>query len=422
MVGGMTPRATVSASAAASSAPAAPRQWPIIDLSDVTGTDAARSPNRHRTARASARSFCGVAVPWALTWSTAVTSRRASASAPRITADRRAVRLRRGRVERLAAEAVAGQLAVDVGAARHRPLQVLEHEDAGTLADVHAGPAPIERPARLGIHQPQRVEAAERQPRERVGAAGDCRLHAPGTDGVDRLADRDRARRAGGDHAGPLALEPEALDAMTSTGVLEKWFHACDGLACSMPSRRRRELILLVPDQIAGPRSQEDTDSPRIDPRVRQAGVAHRLCSGDHAELVAARPAPAFERREHRAQEVACRSPPRPGFDTPRCRSPSPDGSRTRRGRGRSQVASRVTPRALTMPMPVIATRRLKAALRPSPGCADADRASRPPHRPPPEPSAPPWPCRARPSPPAGPGPAATRARTRGRTPDAPAL
>jgi len=33
----MAPRATVRTSAAASTAPAAPRQWPIMDLSDVTG-------------------------------------------------------------------------------------------------------------------------------------------------------------------------------------------------------------------------------------------------------------------------------------------------------------------------------------------------------------------------------------------------
>ena len=58
MVGGITPRAIVSASAAASTAPAAPRQWPIIDFNDVTGNVAARSPNTRLNARASAASFC----------------------------------------------------------------------------------------------------------------------------------------------------------------------------------------------------------------------------------------------------------------------------------------------------------------------------------------------------------------------------
>ena len=68
----MTPRATVSASTAASSAPAAPRQWPIIDLSDVTGTDAARSPNTRRTAARLGAIVLRRRGAVALTWSTAV--------------------------------------------------------------------------------------------------------------------------------------------------------------------------------------------------------------------------------------------------------------------------------------------------------------------------------------------------------------
>ena len=61
----MVDRATVSASTAASTAPAAPRQCPIIDLIEVTGTDRTRSPNKRCSARDSAASFCDVAVPWA---------------------------------------------------------------------------------------------------------------------------------------------------------------------------------------------------------------------------------------------------------------------------------------------------------------------------------------------------------------------
>ena len=49
MVGGIAPRAMVRASVAASTAPAAPRQCPIIDLIDVTGMCAALSPNTRRT-------------------------------------------------------------------------------------------------------------------------------------------------------------------------------------------------------------------------------------------------------------------------------------------------------------------------------------------------------------------------------------
>ena len=102
------------------------------------------------------------------------------------------------------------------------------------FADVHPGPAAIEGPAGLGVHQPQRVEAAEGQPRERVRSAGERRVHAPG-----RMASA----------AWPIAIVLDAqaatmqergpsnpnVPAMTSTGVLEKWFHASDGRACSMP-------------------------------------------------------------------------------------------------------------------------------------------------------------------------------------------
>ena len=50
----------------ASIAPAAPSVWPIIDLVELTGRVAARSPNTVLIARVSIGSLAGVAVPWAL--------------------------------------------------------------------------------------------------------------------------------------------------------------------------------------------------------------------------------------------------------------------------------------------------------------------------------------------------------------------
>src|ERR1051326_8147027 len=47
-VGGTTPLAIDSARVAASIAPAADRQWPTIDLIDVTGRRLTRSPNTDR--------------------------------------------------------------------------------------------------------------------------------------------------------------------------------------------------------------------------------------------------------------------------------------------------------------------------------------------------------------------------------------
>ncbi len=51
----------------ASTAPAAPSKWPMHALVELTGRVAARPPAQRLMAAASVASFCGVAVPWALT-------------------------------------------------------------------------------------------------------------------------------------------------------------------------------------------------------------------------------------------------------------------------------------------------------------------------------------------------------------------
>ena len=61
------------------------------------------------------------------------------------------------------------------------------------------------------IHQAQRIEATVGEPREGVGAAGDRRIETAQPNGIRRLADRDRARRAGGDDARALAFEAVAM-------------------------------------------------------------------------------------------------------------------------------------------------------------------------------------------------------------------
>ena len=66
MVGGSTPRCSVSARATASTAPAAPIRWPIIDLIDDSGRALAPSPKMRLTAVVSIWSFSRVLVPWAL--------------------------------------------------------------------------------------------------------------------------------------------------------------------------------------------------------------------------------------------------------------------------------------------------------------------------------------------------------------------
>ena len=71
------------------------------------------------------------------------------------------------------------------------------------------GTAAIERTARLGVHHPQRVEAAERQPRKPVGAACQHGIGTAETDRVEPRTHRHRARCAGGHDAGTKAVVPE---------------------------------------------------------------------------------------------------------------------------------------------------------------------------------------------------------------------
>jgi hypothetical protein len=67
IVGGTRSSATARAQTIASSAEAEPMEWPIIDLTDDTGTSGARSPNNRTSALTSIASLVGVPVPWALT-------------------------------------------------------------------------------------------------------------------------------------------------------------------------------------------------------------------------------------------------------------------------------------------------------------------------------------------------------------------
>ena len=76
----------IIAAATASTAEEAPRRWPVIDLSDTTGTLRARRPRTDLIAAVSMRSFSRDEVPWAMTQSTSRGLAPASARAERIAA------------------------------------------------------------------------------------------------------------------------------------------------------------------------------------------------------------------------------------------------------------------------------------------------------------------------------------------------
>ena len=61
------PSFTASTLAMASTAPAAPSMWPVMDLVELTISFPAWSPNTFFRAAVSPLSFRGVEVPWAFT-------------------------------------------------------------------------------------------------------------------------------------------------------------------------------------------------------------------------------------------------------------------------------------------------------------------------------------------------------------------
>ena len=177
IVGGITPWKMVSAVIAASRPPAAPRVCPSIDLTDVTGSrvrpiaeheaDAARFGaivvRRGRAVRVHVLDSIGV-------------DRRVRQRPAHGRRDGPAVGLGRGRMKSLAGQAMAGDFGVDAGARRRAASK--------SSSTSIAAPSPIFMPARprsngrqlLVSMTLQRIEPAEGQSRENVGAAGQRRV------------------------------------------------------------------------------------------------------------------------------------------------------------------------------------------------------------------------------------------------------
>ena len=66
MVGGTIPSRMARQAKEASTAPAAPRRWPVMDLVELIATLYACLPKTDLMAKVSMASFRGVEVPWAL--------------------------------------------------------------------------------------------------------------------------------------------------------------------------------------------------------------------------------------------------------------------------------------------------------------------------------------------------------------------
>jgi hypothetical protein len=124
-------------------------------------------------------------------------------------ADRESIRLRRRRMERLAGQAVPGDLCVHGRASAPRLIEVFEHHHRGSFTEIHACPAAIERAAWLRIHDFERVEAAEGEAGHRVGPSRHRGVDPAVANRVRGGADGHRARGACRDDAGAEAFEAE---------------------------------------------------------------------------------------------------------------------------------------------------------------------------------------------------------------------
>ena len=206
--------------------------------------------------------------------------------------DRAPFRLGRGRMVRFAADAVAENLGVNPRAAALGARVLLEHEDGGGFADVHALPRAAERPARFAVDQPQGVESAERQPAQDVAGAGQRGIDAAPGDGIRRIADRHRARRTGGQHRRFRALETEVRGEDVARRAREVVEDLRRRRAAQADALRLGEPFL-VAHQIGGAGAEHHAGPREVDAAVEQSGIGERLARRDDRGLIGARqPAP----------------------------------------------------------------------------------------------------------------------------------
>ena len=143
---------SASTVATASSAPAPPSRWPVIDLVLVTTTSVACAPSVAWSIRPSAMSPCGVEVAWALTWAMSVglivaprrSARRIARAPPRPCG------VGLGDVVGVGGDAGAEDGRVDPRAAGLGVLLGLEHQHAGALAEDEAVAGGVPRPGDRG--------------------------------------------------------------------------------------------------------------------------------------------------------------------------------------------------------------------------------------------------------------------------------
>ena len=191
--------------------------------------------------------------------------------------------------------AVAEDLRVRDGAASLGHVRRLEDEQRGALAHDEPVATRVERPGRrpglvvvAGRQRPDDVEGTERERAQRdLAAAGDRRIDSTLAQVPERLADRDRTRRArvGGRQDRPADVEGDAEVGRRRPAEHGKREVRRDRLD---PALEVALVLLLRVGDATERRAEIDPDPPRVGraPRARrQAGVVEREAAGHQAEL-----------------------------------------------------------------------------------------------------------------------------------------
>ena len=218
-------------------------------------------------------------------------------------------RFRLRHVVRVVRGAVAEHLCVDPRAAPLRGLPVLEQDGARALGHHEAGAGRVERPRGAGrILVLRREPAHRREARQdqrddaRLRAAREHRVGVAALDHLGRLADRVRARRAGGDDRVVGAFDPERDRELPRDGVDE---HVRQEVRrdAARPAVAQRLGLLDDARHAADRRAEHDPD-PRWVESV-QAGVRERLPAGGDTEQHVALELPRVLRRDDLARVEA---------------------------------------------------------------------------------------------------------------------
>ena len=205
-----------------------------------------------------------------------------------------------------------------------------------------------------------RREAGEDQRHDaRLGAAREHRVGRAALDHLRGLADRVRARRAGGDDGVVRALDAERDRELAGDGVDEHVRQEVRRDAVG-PALAQRVGLLEDAGHAADRRAEDDADARRVE--AVQPGVGERLATGRDAEQHVALELPRLLRRDDLRRVEALHLAGDPHGQAVRVERGDPVDAALARERGAPGRLGTSSPSGVTAPMPVTATRLIEQA------------------------------------------------------------